>query len=99
MGIPDDAKPEVRGTYRIWRGHGLGLDGLPRLTARVDWQCPDRPYVGEAFMTGKTTVDPGIELAMTGSCIAMTAALPAHLQPITSDRAARSPAGTTRGSP
>lgn len=81
LSIPADAKPEVFGIYRVWRGKGTALDGTtPLVTALVDWQCPDHPYFGEAFMTSPTSVDEGIKLALTGSCIAMTAPLPPHLQ-------------------
>ena len=81
MSIPAGAEPEVRGSYRIWRGRGTGLDGKPLVTALVDWQCADQPYFGEAFMTGPESIDEGIALALTGSCIAMDAPLPKHLAP------------------
>ncbi len=79
--IPADATPEAVGRYRIWRGHGTSLKGQPLVTALVDWQCPDHPYFGEAFITSPTSVDEAIQVALTGSCIAMTAPLPEHLQP------------------
>ena len=79
--IPADVEPEARGDYRVWRGRGTGLDGKPLVTALVDWKCADQPYYGEVFMTGPRSVEEGIALALTGSCIAMTAPLPEHLAP------------------
>jgi hypothetical protein len=79
LGIPRDAKPEVRGGYRVWRGSGTSLDGKPMVIALVDWQCTDQPYFGEALVTSTGAIDEGIEVALTGSCIAMDAPLPAHL--------------------
>ena len=74
-----DATMETRGMYTIWRGHGTGLDGKPLRTALVEWHCPVQELYGEVLITGPTSVDAGIELALTGYCIGVDAPLPPDL--------------------
>ncbi len=74
-------EPEVRGDYRIWRGSGHEADGASRSVAVVDWGCKVPPYGGGAFIKGSGPLDDAIAVALTGSCIAPDAPLPAHLRP------------------